>query len=188
MRAFDFVMTLYSFVYALGVAQILASVGDMVRAWGRLRFSWLHAGWMLNILLAIVAWWLSLWDLRAADRWPLPTVLVFFVVACLLYLLSRLVRAPIQQDGVADLQRFHQEEGRKYATLFAVNTALTIATVFLYGSDSQNWVSSNYASWPTLAASAAAALFKARWVQGVALFVILAMWVWYFSTLQSALV
>lgn len=38
MRAFDFVMTLYSFVYALAVAHILSAVGDMIRAGKRLRF------------------------------------------------------------------------------------------------------------------------------------------------------
>lgn len=187
MRAFDFVMTLYSFVYALGVAQILATVGDMVRAGKRLRFSWLNAGWMLNVLLAIVAWWLSLWDLRTESSWPLPTVLVFFAVACLLYLLARLVSAPIGQEGVVDLRRYHQAEGRKYAALFAVETALTISTVFLYGSSSQNWIASNEASWPTLAASLAAAMTGNRWVQAAALIVIMAMWVWYYVTLQSAL-
>ena len=72
MRAFDFVMTLYSFVYALAVAQILSTVGDMIRAGKRLRFSWLNAGWMLNILLTIVAWWLSLWDLRLARMVSAP--------------------------------------------------------------------------------------------------------------------
>ena len=111
MRAFDFVITLYSFVYALGVAQILATVGDIVRAGKRVRFSWLNAGWMLNIFLAIVAWWLSLWDLRATTSWTMPTVLVLFAVACLLYLLARLVCAPIPQDGPVDLQQYHREEG-----------------------------------------------------------------------------
>ncbi len=188
MRAFDFVMTLYSFVYALGVAQILATVGDMVRAGKRLRFSWLNAGWMLNILLAIVAWWLSLWDLRAEANWPMLTVLVFFAVACLLYLLARLVSAPIAQEGVVDLRLYHQQEGRKYAAVFTVEVALTISTVFLYGSSSQNWIASNEASWPTLAASVAAAITGNRWVQAAALLVILAMWVWYYATLQSALV
>jgi hypothetical protein len=43
MRAFDFVMTLYSFVYALGVAHILAAVGELIRAGQRVRFSWLSA-------------------------------------------------------------------------------------------------------------------------------------------------
>jgi hypothetical protein len=187
MRAFDFVMTLYSFVYALGVAQILATVGDMVRAGKRLRFSWLNAGWMLNVLLAIVAWWLSLWDLRAEAAWPMPTVLMLFVVACLLYLLARLVSAPIPEEGAVDLRRYHQAEGRKYAGLFTVEVALTIGTVFLYGSSSENWLASNYASWPTLAASIAATITGNRWVQAGALSVILAIWVWYFATLQGAL-
>lgn len=115
MRPFDFIMTLYSFVYALAVAQILSTVGDMIRAGNRLRFSWLNAGWMLNILLTIVAWWLSLWDLRANTAWPMVTVLVLFAVACLLYVLARMVSPPIPTEGTVDLQRYHLEDGRKYA-------------------------------------------------------------------------
>jgi hypothetical protein len=187
MRAFDFVMTLYSFVYALGVAQILATVGDMIRAGKRLRFSWLNAGWMLNILMAIVAWWLSLWDLRTEANWPMLTVLVLFVVACLLYVLARMVSAPIPQEGSVDLQLYHRDEGRKYAGLFAVECALTIGTVFLYGSTSQNWVASNLATVPSMMASIAAACTNNRWVHSAAIVVIMVMWVWYFSTLQGAL-
>ena len=187
MRAFDFIITLYSFVYALGVAQILSTVGDMIRAGNRLRFSWLNAGWMLNILLAIVAWWLSLWDLRAEARWPMVTVLVFFAVACVLYVLARMVSAPIPREGPVDLRRYHEVEGRKYAGLFAVECAITIGTVFLYGSASQNWTASNLATLPTLVASVAAALTNNRWVQSVALLVILLVWGWYFATLQGAL-
>jgi hypothetical protein len=187
MRAFDFVMTLYSFVYALGVAQILSTVGDMIRAGKRLRFSWLNAGWMLNVLLAIVAWWLSLWDLRSDTRWPMATVLVFFAVACLLYVLARMVSAPIPEEGPVDLKRYHREEGRKYAGLFAVECMFTIGTVFLYGSATQNWNATNLATVPTLVASVAAALTNNRWVQSAALLVIMLLWLWYFATLQGAL-
>ena len=187
MRAFDFVMTLYSFVYALAVAEILSTVGDMIRAGKRVRFSWLNAGWMLNILLAIVAWWLSLWDLRADERWPMASVFVFFGVACLLYVLARMVSAPIPDEGIVDLRRYHQREGRKYAALFAVECACTIGTVFLYGSASQNWISSNLATVPTLVVSVAAAVTNNRWIQGGAIVVILLMWAWYFVTLQGAL-
>jgi hypothetical protein len=187
MRAFDFVMTLYSFVYALGVAQILSTIGDMIRAGKRLRFSWLNAGWMLNVLLAIVAWWLSLWDLRSETSWPMPTVLMFFVVACLLYVLARMVSAPIPAEGTVDLHLYHREEGRKYAGLFAVECAITIGTVFLYGSASPNWIASNWATVPTLAASLAAAFTSNRWVQRAAIVVIMLLWVPYFVTLQGAL-
>lgn len=187
MRAFDFVMTLYSFVYALGVAQILTTVGDMIRAGKRLRFSWLNAGWMLNILLAIVAWWLSLWDLRTDTSWPMVNVLVFFGVACLLYVLARMVSAPIPAEGVVDLQRYHLEEGRKYAALFALECAITAGTVLLYGSTAKNWVATNWATVPMMVASVAAASTNKRWVHTAALTVILSLWIWYFATLQGAL-
>lgn len=187
MRAFDFIITLYSFVYALGVAQILATVGDIMRAGKRVRVSWLNAGWMLNILLAIVAWWLSLWDLRASPNWPMPTVLIFFAVACLLYLLARLVSPPIPPEGPVDLRSYHAEEGRKYAGLFTLEVALTMLTIFMYGSGTQHWVAENDANWPTIAASAAATVSRNRWVQGVALAVIMAVWAWYFANLQGAL-
>lgn len=187
MRAFDFVITLYSFVYALGIAQILATVGDIVRAGKRVRFSWLNAGWTLNILLAIVAWWISLWDLRTEKSWPMPTVLIFFAVACLLYLLARLVSAPIPAEGPVDLQAYHRNEGWKYAGLFTVEVALTMVTIWMYGSGTQNWVGENAANWPTIVACFAATVSRNRWVQASALIVILAVWVWYFVTLQSAL-
>ena len=187
MRAFDFVITLYSFVYALAVAQILSTVGDMIRAGKRLRFSWVNAGWMANVLLAIVAWWLSLWDLRTEQSWSMAIVLVFFAVACLLYVLARMVSAPIANEGPVDLQAYHREEGRKYAALFAIECAITIGTVFLYGSTSENWVASNWATVPTFGASVAAALTANRWVQAGAITLIMLLWIPYFVALQGAL-
>jgi len=66
MGAFDFVITLLSFVYALAITHILATVGDIIRAGKRVRFSWLNAAWMLSTLLIVVAFWLGLWDMRGA--------------------------------------------------------------------------------------------------------------------------
>jgi hypothetical protein len=98
-----------------------------------------------------------------------------------------MVSAPIPAEGRVDLKRYHREEGRKYAALFAAECAITIGTVFLYGSTSQNWIASNLATGPTLVASIAAALTNNRWVQSVAIAVIMILWVWYFATLQGAL-
>jgi hypothetical protein len=82
MRACDFVITLYSFVYALAVAQILSAVGDMIRAGKRLRFSWINAGSMLKVLLAIVAWWLR-FTRRISERLVLhPLSQVSFGMLC----------------------------------------------------------------------------------------------------------
>jgi hypothetical protein len=142
---------------------------------------------MLNVLLAIVAWWLSLWDLKSEEVWPMPTVLLFFLVACLLYVLARMVSPVIPDTGSVDLREYHSAEGRKYATVFAVECAITVGTVFLYGTASQNWLASNWATAPSLAASIAAAATSNRWVHGASISLILVLWVWYFATLQGAL-
>src|SRR5262249_47744410 len=55
-QAFDYVITLMSFVYALAIAHILATAGDIIGAWSRVKFSWLNAAWMLFQLFAILAW------------------------------------------------------------------------------------------------------------------------------------
>jgi hypothetical protein len=188
MHAFDFVMTLYSFVYALGVAHILACVGDIIRAGKRVRFSWLNAAWMLNALLLIVSWWLALWDLRGEKTWTMPSVLFFFLMSCLIYVLARLVSPPIPHEGPVDLQAYHREEGWKYGSTFSAIVALTIGLVYAYGSVAQSWVSENKSNWPTLAAALAATLSKNRWVQTAAVLVVYAVWIWYFATLQGALV
>jgi hypothetical protein len=187
MRAFDFVMTLYSFVYALGVAHILAAVGDIIRAGKRVRFSWLNAAWMLNALLLIVSWWLALWDLRNERTWTMPTVLFFFLMSCLIYVLARLVSPPIPQEGPVDLQVYHREEGWKYGSVFSAIVVLTIGMVYAYGSVTQNWVSENKSNWPTLAAAVAATLSSNRWIQIAAVLVVYAIWIWYFAALQGPL-
>jgi hypothetical protein len=101
--------------------------------------------------------------------------------------LARMVSAPIAAEGIVDLQRYHLEEGRKYAGLFAVECAITAGTVFLYGSTAQDWIATNWATVPTMVASIAAASTTNRRVHSAALAVILALWVWYFATLQGAL-
>lgn len=187
MRAFDYVMTLNSFVYALGIAHILATVGEIIRAGKRVRWSWLHAAWLLNALLLIVSWWLALWDLRDLKTWTMPTVLFFFLMACVLYLEARLVSPPIAAEGPVDLEAFHREEGRKYMGVYTAIVVQIILTVYLYGSATKYWVAENASNWPVLAAGLAATLSGRRWVQIGAVMVVMAVWVWYFATLQGAL-
>ena len=187
MHAFDFVVTLLSFVYALAITHILATVGDIIRAGKRVRFSWLNAAWMLSWLMAIVSWWIAMWGLREQKTWTMPAIGLLFVAACSLYLSARLVCAHIPAEGQVDLRVFHRQEGWKYATSSAALIVLSILMTYSYGATAEGWLAENIVNWPFLAASVAAAVFPNRWVQTVAVSVILATWVWFFATLQSAL-
>ena len=185
MHAFDYISVLFSFVFAAAVAHVLATAGDIAIAFDRVRFSWLNAGWMFAAMLAVVAWWIGVWDLRAISTWTMPYVGFFFIIACLLYLLVRLVCPRIPVDGAIDLVSFHRTEGRKYVGAYALLTLLTVGTNAFFAGGISTWVAQNYAIIPAALAALAAAIFVSmRWVQYSAVVTVIAMWARYFAAFQ----
>jgi hypothetical protein len=114
MHAFDFILVLFSFVYAAAVTHVLSTAGEIIIASKRIRLSWLNAGWMLAALLFTCAWWIGLWDLHAVTSWDIGSIPFYFSMAAGIYLNARLVSPRIPESGEIDLQRFHSEEGRKF--------------------------------------------------------------------------
>src|SRR5262245_31498866 len=189
MHAFDYLVTLFSFVFALAIAHVLATVGDMVVASRRLTFSWLNAGWMLTVLLAVIAWWLGIWDLRRQQSWPTPTIAFFFTAACGLYVLARIACPRIPVEGPVDLRDFHRTEGPKYMIGFGAFSVFTIATNTSFGlvngatSSGGSWLSQNAAVIPMTIAAFVAGFITDRRVQATAVAIELLMWGWYFWSL-----
>lgn len=188
MHAFDYISVLFSFVYAAAVVHILATAGDIAIALGRVRLSWLNAGWMLASLFAVAAWWIGVWDLRAVSSWTMSSIGFFFAVACLMYVEVRLVCPRIASEGTVDLETFHRTEGRKYLGAYFLVTAVTVATNSFFVGGSPTWATQNYAVGPMSISTLAAAIFMSvRWVQYGALAIQLAMWTWYFAALQPSM-
>jgi hypothetical protein len=50
MHAFDFILMLFSFVYAAAVTHVLSTAGEIIIASKHIRLSWFNAGWMLGLL------------------------------------------------------------------------------------------------------------------------------------------
>ena len=111
MHAYDFILVLFSFVYAAAVTHILSTAGAIIIASKRIRFSWLNAGWMLAALLFTCAWWIGLWDLHTVKWWDVGSIAFYFSVASGLYLNARLVSPRVPEKGEIDLAAFHAEEG-----------------------------------------------------------------------------
>jgi hypothetical protein len=193
MHAFDYLVTLFSFVFAMAIAHVLATIGDMVVASRRLTFSWLNAGWILVVLLAVVAWWLGIWDLRKQESWPTVTITFFFCAACALYVLARIACPYIPKEGLLDVREFHRREGPKYMIGYGAFSVFTVGTNTYFGiahgatSSAGTWVTQNAAVIPMGIAAFAAGMLPDRRVQLAALTTELAMWVWYFWSLQGAL-
>jgi hypothetical protein len=189
MRAFDYVITLFAFVYALATAHLLTTAAELVRERARVRFSWINAAWMLVGLLEILAWWIGMWDMRALPSWPVAMIAFLFVMAILIYVQVRLACPNIPAEGTIDLREFHRRNGREYIGLFAVVAALTIVVNIVFGemTSVRELILQNIAVAPMFVVSVVAAISFRPWVQALAAASVIALWLAYFATLQGAL-
>jgi hypothetical protein len=190
MHAHDFILILFSFVYAAAVTHLLSTIGEIIIASKRLRLSWLNAGWMLAALLFTCAWWIGLWDLHVVRTWGVGSIAFYFSIAAGIYLLARLVSPRIPEKGKLDLQAFHSEEGRKYLVAYAFLSWVSVAVNAALGqaNGALQWSAQNMVIIPMALATSMAAIFiKQTWIQCLALAIQIVGWTWYFAFLQSAL-
>ena len=66
MSTFEYVMVMVSVVLALALAQLLRALTEVV--FNRRRY-WVHALWMLCLVLLIVQVWWAYWDFNATETW-----------------------------------------------------------------------------------------------------------------------
>ena len=190
MHAYDFILILFSFVYAAAITHLLSTAGEIIIASKRIRLSWFNAGWMLASLLFACAWWIGLWDLHTLKTWSVGSIAFYFSVAAGIYLQARLVAPRIVERGEIDLQEFHLQEGRKYLVAYAILSWVTVAVNALLGEavGILQWPVQNVVIIPMAVATTLAAIFvKRSWLQSLALAIQIGGWIWDFARLQSAL-
>jgi hypothetical protein len=190
-HAFDYVIVLLSFVYAAAVTHVLATLGDLITAGRRVRFSAFNLGWMMFTLASILAWWMATWELRAMKAWDPPFIFFNFAMAGALYVIVRLVCPRVAPEGEIDLPAFHREQGRKYLIASTVFGSVGMAYNAAYdlASNGSYFLRADIAVAPMVAAGAVAAIFINRpRVQAACLVVVFAAWGIYFATFQSPLV
>jgi hypothetical protein len=123
MDAYEFLVTFFSFAYALGLTHILLVVARMARYRSTLVFSWPHFLWMVNAALLLLSNWISLWDFRNQQHFDIGTILILSLFVVLLYLACAMVSPDFGEGDSHDLEAFHRREGRIYIgmiTLFLI--------------------------------------------------------------------
>src|SRR5436190_22655870 len=85
MSPFEYLSVLISIVLALGMARVLAGVGEMLQASSHRQIHWVHVLWIVNLFLyLVVAWWIFY-------RWRNPAAVDVFSVRLCPYLANDLV-------------------------------------------------------------------------------------------------
>ena len=190
MHAFDYVILLFSFVYAAAVTHVLATIGDLIIAGRRVRLSWLNLGWMSLTLLSVLAWWMATWELRDIKAWNSSFIIFNFAMACALYLVVRLTCPHVPATGKVYLREFHLSQGPKYlgaTTIFGVGGMIYNA-VYDVSPSGFDFLRQDIAIAPMALAGAVAALFIRRpRVQVACLLVEALAWVIYFAKFETSL-
>lgn len=189
MSAFEHIIVLLSFVYALAIAHILLTLAGLIRNWERVRVSWLHGFWMANATLVLVVDWISFWDMRALPNYSVPIIFLVLAIGFVDYLQAALVCPEIPADGPIDLTEFHARQGRRYIAAFAASGTMALFSNTVFGGmyDIQSWLQQNVAVVPLLLVAILAATFRRRWIQIAAPLVLTAIWAFYLIDLQAAL-
>lgn len=189
MGAFEHIISLLSFVYALAIAHLLTTAARLIGSRERVRFSWLHAYWMLNALIVLVVDWISYWDMHAVPSWTMVSIGVVLAQSFVDYMQAALVCPEIPAEGPIDLVAFHETRSRRYIGAFAVTTVMALISNLYFGGgyNVAEFITQNIAVIPLIVVALMAAIFRNRRVQITAPFLLSAIWIYYFTALQSAL-
>ena len=189
MGAFDHIILLLSFVYALAIAHLLSTVAKLVRDSRRVRFSALHAFWMLNALTSILANWMSFWDLRTLPSWNVASILLTFAIASLNYLQAALVCPEVSAGERLDLAAFQADQRLRIVGSFLALGILALIANAIYGAifGVISWNAQNLAVVPMVAGALIALIWRGRAAQILGAVVIAAAWTFYFAALQAPL-
>ena len=189
MGAFDHIILLLSFVYALAIGHLLTTTAMLIRRAAEVRFSALNAFWMLNALVVIMANWLSFWDLRTLPSWSVATIFFTFLIAFTNYLQAALACPETGGSGLLDLVEFQARQHARIAASFVASGVTALIANFAYARvlGVITWDRENLAVVPMLVGGVVALIWRARLAQIGAAVLITAAWTFYFTGLQADL-
>jgi hypothetical protein len=171
MRAFDFVLLFFSFVYALALTHLLMAAARMIRYRRSVVFSVPHAMWMLVALALVISNWISFWDFHTFTKISAAEISVGFAFSILVYLACALLSPDFDPGGTIDLRAFHEQQGTTYmgAMFVTLVASVVLNAVAASSVGLQSWGNENtlvIAMLPPMIAALVAR--KTLWVQVVA--------------------
>jgi hypothetical protein len=107
MDPFSYICVLTSIVASLAVTRLLSGFGQLLQTRTRTPPYWVHALWMVNVLLTVtIVWWVQ-YRWRNAAHWTLFLFLWLLVAPLILYLVTALLFPTNQDDVVVASWREH---------------------------------------------------------------------------------
>jgi hypothetical protein len=127
MSAFEYIMTLASFVFALAIGTILLSVAMLVHKREQVKLALAPMLWMGVVFVIQINGWLVMYSFHDVTRWSYVSLATLVIVPVLLFMQAALV-VP-DPSGSLDLAEHHRRNFRYYAGLEICCAALSLASI-----------------------------------------------------------
>jgi hypothetical protein len=114
MTIFEYVMVLVSVVLSLGLARVLETHANLMKAGSRVRWSPTYVLWLAITVAGQIDVWAGLWTLQAAAVWTWSTLVIVLASAAALFYAAVLSSPDLQPDRTLDLWAFHLDNRRRY--------------------------------------------------------------------------
>jgi hypothetical protein len=167
MSAFDYILLLLSFVFALALTHLLSRVGELLLARRRVRFSGLQALVILNAITQVYVGWLTIWDTHSVKVWDLMTITVFFLFAIGNYFVCVAASPEMPAEGTIDMEASYWSNRRLFYGVLAVLSVVSLGTnfAFLKTTDSALFLQTDLLTLPFFLPSLLALTVSAKWAQ-----------------------
>ena len=134
MDPFSYICVLTSIVAGLAVTRLVSGFGQLLQTRARTPPYWVHALWMVNVLLTmIITWWIQ-YRWRNVPHWTLFLFLWLLVAPLILYLVAALLFPTNQDDVVVTSWRQHYyANNQKIFALFGLTFAIDLVDTLLKG-------------------------------------------------------
>jgi hypothetical protein len=187
MGAFDHVLLLLSFVFAMALTHLLSRVGALMFTRKPVRFSGLQTLEIVNAIVWLYANWLALWYLRGIKDWELLSITTWFAYAIQNYFACAAAAPEVGEGGAFDMEAFYWDNRRNFWGVMLVGAVLTILTNFTFVSDRALFLEANVYTLPFFVPCILALTVRARWAQWTSGLLFLAIDLTLLLTFSSAL-
>src|SRR5205085_12251096 len=181
---FQHITVLLSFVFAIALTHVLSSVSKLILARDRVRFSALHALWMLNTLMVLLINWLSVWLLEAVKHWSVREIMIQLGWAIPQYFTCSLISMPVREGEALDMAAFYERQRPVLFSAFAAMYAMSMVANFadrnnFEGWNPGDWIRADLLVLPMLIVALMAGWAKPRWLQWTTAWSALALQSWF---------
>jgi hypothetical protein len=131
MAAFDYLSVMVSIVLGLGVAQLLTTLGVIIRERDHIKPYWLTVLWIgILVLIHVQTWW-AMFGMRDHEGWSFPGFFMLLLQPILLYLLSSLLTPNL--DAGTDMVGAFARQSRAFFGIFILILLVSVAKELVVG-------------------------------------------------------